>query len=181
MKLIWSPENATKAYMDTVRSSLAAWWNAEFIVETWSQGGVTATSIGLEIASCHTCCLHVCVVPAEQSIAEFVTPMKKAGMTPEVLVGEPEEMMAGLVGIDFLVVDSKLKDFARVLRQARLSPRGAVLCARMPIQEVLLVSDGEVWIVGQDVSTSLRSPNRKIKTKKLDQDVLTHNPEHFSI
>ncbi|BFG28705.1 hypothetical protein CerSpe_149790 [Prunus speciosa] len=56
--------------------------------------------------------------------------MKKAGMTPEVLVGEPEEMMAGLVGIDFLVVDSKRKDFARVLRQARLSPRGAIFVCK---------------------------------------------------
>ncbi|KAL6280143.1 hypothetical protein ACE6H2_017024 [Prunus campanulata] len=144
MKLIWSPENATKAYIDTVRScevfqesgvaelisAMAAGWNAEFIVETWSQGGVTATSIGLEIASRHTCGRHVCVVPDEQSRSEFVAAMNEAGMAPEVLVGEPEEVMAGLVGIDFLVVDSKRKDFARVLRQARLSPRGAVLVCK---------------------------------------------------
>ncbi|XP_016648210.1 PREDICTED: uncharacterized protein LOC103325785 [Prunus mume] len=84
-------------------SAMAAGWNAEFIVETWSQGG---------------------------SRAEFVTAMKEAGMEPEVLVREPEEVMAGLVGIDFLVMDSKRKDFARVLRQARLSHRGAVLVCK---------------------------------------------------
>ncbi|CAN6580837.1 hypothetical protein ACFX13_033002 [Malus domestica] len=144
MKLIWSPDTATKAYIDTVRScevfqesgvaelvsAMAAGWNAEFIVETWSSGGVIATSIGLEIASRHTRGRHVCVVPDEQSREEYAAAMKEAGMEAEVLVGEPEEVMAGLVGVDFLVVDSKRKDFARVLRQARLSHRGAVLVCK---------------------------------------------------
>ncbi|CAI0551574.1 unnamed protein product [Linum tenue] len=38
--------------------------------------------------------------------------------------------MQGMEGIDFLVVDSRRKDFARVLRAAKLSGRGAVLVCK---------------------------------------------------
>ncbi|KAL6174551.1 hypothetical protein ACLB2K_051197 [Fragaria x ananassa] len=145
MKLLWSPDTATKAYIDTVRScqvfnesgvaelvsAMAAGWNAKLIVETWSQGGAIATSIGLEVASRHTCRRHVCVVSDENARSEFITAMKEAAdMNPEVLVGEPEEVMSELVGIDFMVVDCKRKDYARVLRQARLNQRGAVLVCK---------------------------------------------------
>lgn len=112
-------------------SAMAAGWNAKLIVETWSQGGAIATSIGLEIASRHTCGRHVCVVSDENARSEFITAMKEAAdMNPEVLVGEPEEVMSQLVGIDFMVVDCKRKDYARVLRQARLNQRGAVLVCK---------------------------------------------------
>ncbi|KAF3552894.1 hypothetical protein F2Q69_00013999 [Brassica cretica] len=75
MKLIWSPETASKAYIDTVKSvkvissvhqceklgtpgaaelvaAMAAGWNATLIVETWSEGAeaVTGEARGLEIA-----------------------------------------------------------------------------------------------------------------------------------
>ncbi|KAJ7944806.1 DUF1442 family protein [Quillaja saponaria] len=146
MKLVWSPETASKAYIDTVKfcelfhesgvaeliSATAAGWNAKLIVETWSQGGVVPTSIGLSIASRHTGGRHVCIVPDERSRTEYAERMGDAGVlpAPEVIVGEPEEVMDGLVGIDFLVVDSKRKDFTRVLRQAKLSSGGAVLVCK---------------------------------------------------
>ncbi|KAI9076654.1 hypothetical protein K1719_041419 [Acacia pycnantha] len=145
MKLVWSPETASKAYIDTVKScelfresgvaelvsAMAAGWNAQLIVETWSQGGVMPTSIGLEIASRHTGGRHVCIVPDERSRSEYVRSMGEAGMSsPEVIVGEPEEVMNGLSGIDFLVVDSRRKDFSRVLRLAKLSSKGAVLVCK---------------------------------------------------
>ncbi|KAK9277675.1 hypothetical protein L1049_007222 [Liquidambar formosana] len=144
MKLVWSPEMASKAYIDTVKScelsqesgvaelisAMAAGWDAKFIVETWSQGGVITTSIGLSIASRHTCGRHMCVVPDERSRSEYVEAMGRAGMSPEVVVGEPEEVMGGLSGIDFLVVDCRRKDFAKVLRLAKLSHRGAVMVCK---------------------------------------------------
>ncbi|KDP25596.1 hypothetical protein JCGZ_20752 [Jatropha curcas] len=145
MKLIWTPETALKAYIETVKlcelfqesgvaeliSAMAAGWNAKLIVETWSQGGVMATSIGLAIASHQTNGRHVCVVPDEQSRSEYIEAMvNKARMSPEVVVGEAEEVMEKLIGIDFLVVDSRRKDFARVLRLAKLSNRGAVLICK---------------------------------------------------
>ncbi|CAL1375617.1 unnamed protein product [Linum trigynum] len=155
MKLIWSPELATKAYLDTVKacgisqesgvaelvSAMAAGWNAKFIVETWSHGGPVATSIGLAVASRHSGGRHVCVVPDEDSRSEYMRALRQAAAAgggnsidvpagDQVVVGEPEEVMRGLAGIDFLVVDSRRKDFARVLRAARLSGRGAVLVCK---------------------------------------------------
>lgn len=111
-------------------SAMAAGWNAQLIVETWSQSGVMPTSIGLAIASRHTGGRHVCVVPDEASRSEYAEKMREAGMSPEVVVGEAEEVMEGLVGIDFMVVDSRRKDFPRVLRLARLCSKGAVLVCK---------------------------------------------------
>jgi predicted O-methyltransferase YrrM len=111
-------------------SAMAAGWNANFIVETWSQGGVMVTSIGLAVASRHTNGKHVCIVPDEQSRSEYAQAMAAAGMSPKVVVGEPEEVMDELEGIDFMVVDCRWKDFARILRLAKLSSRGAVLACK---------------------------------------------------
>ncbi|CAK9173149.1 unnamed protein product [Ilex paraguariensis] len=144
MKLVWSPETASKAYIDTVKScevfnessvaelisAMAAGWNAKLIAETWFSGGVIATSIGLAVASRHTGGRHVCIVPDEQSRLEYVEAIGKAGISPEVIVGQPEEAMIGLIGIDFLVVDCRRNDFARILRVAGLGHRGAVLVCK---------------------------------------------------
>ena len=111
-------------------SAMAAGWNANLIAETWSQGGVISTSIGLAVASRHTGGRHVCIVPDERSRSEYAQSMGNAGMSPDIVVGEPEEVMSGLVGIDFLVVDTRRKDFARVLRQAKLNSKGAVLVCK---------------------------------------------------
>ncbi|XP_004511649.1 uncharacterized protein [Cicer arietinum] len=144
MKLVWSPDKASNAYIHTVQaceifnesgvaelvSAMAAGWNAQLIVETWSRGGVIPTSVGLAIASRQTCGRHVCIVPDERSRSEYAKSMGEAGMSPEIMVGEPEEVMDGLIGVDFLVVDSRRKDFPRVLRLAKLSGKGAVLICK---------------------------------------------------
>lgn len=112
-------------------SAMAAGWNAQLIVETWSEGGVIPTSVGLSIASHYTGGRHVCIVPDERSRLEYSARMSEAGMSPEIMVGEEaEEVMDGLVGIDFLVVDSRRKDYSRVLRVAKLSNKGAVLICK---------------------------------------------------
>ncbi|CAN4077892.1 unnamed protein product [Withania somnifera] len=154
MKLVWSPEKASKAYIDTVKSceifqessvaelisAMAAGWNAQMIVETWSKGGVTATSIGLAVASHHSGGKHICVVPDELSRTEYLQAMQRAGMSPEVIVSEPEKAMNGLTGIDFLVVDCRRDDFGRILGVAKLGQRGAVLICKNASSRVL-VSD----------------------------------------
>ncbi|XP_022759231.1 uncharacterized protein LOC111305731 [Durio zibethinus] len=168
MKLVWSPETASKAYIDTVKScelyhesgvaelvsAMAAGWNARFIVETWSQGGATATSIGLAVARIHTDGRHACIVPDERSRLEYVKALEVAGMSPEVIIGEPEEVMNGLNGIDFMVVDSQRKDFSRVLRLAKLSNRGAVLVCKNANSKSAssfrwrsVTDDGSRWLV----------------------------------
>ncbi|KAJ6334999.1 hypothetical protein OIU78_011770 [Salix suchowensis] len=150
MKLVWTPDTALKAYVCTVKtcgnskessvaeflSAMAAGWNAKLIVESWSNGGPIATSIGLAVAAKHTCGRHVCAVPDEGSRSEYVKAMHAAGMREtEVLVGEAEEVMAGLVGVDFLVADCRRRDFVRILRFAKLSNKGAVLACKNAFQQ----------------------------------------------
>ncbi|TKY70864.1 hypothetical protein E2542_SST07158 [Spatholobus suberectus] len=169
MKLAWSPERASKAYIDTVQScqvfresgvaelisAMAAGWNAQLIVETWSQGGVIATSVGLAVARKHTCGRHVCVVPDERARLEYAKRMGEAGVSAEIVVGEAEEVMEGLVGVDFLVVDAGRKDFPRVLRLAKLSSKGAVLLCK----NANSTSKGFIWrsLVAQGARRVVRS------------------------
>ncbi|XP_021753982.1 uncharacterized protein LOC110719370 [Chenopodium quinoa] len=160
MKVVWSPDNASKAYIDTVKScelyqesgvaelisAMAAGWNSKLIVETWSNGNFTPRSIGLAIAARHTGGRHVCVVPDDRSRSDYMQAMSSVvhGVpTPEILVGEPEEVMSELEGVDFLVVDSRRRDFSRFLRLARLSNRGAVLVCKNA--EVKTASSGFKW------------------------------------
>ncbi|KAI3982641.1 hypothetical protein MKX01_031380 [Papaver californicum] len=149
MNLIWCPETASKSYIDTVKSceniqessvaelisGTAGGWRPQFTVETWCHGGVISTSIGLSIASRHTGARYVCIVPDELSRSEYTEAMQKilsvsSSSLPEIIVGEPEDVMNGLVGVDFMVVDCRRKDFFKTLKFAKLSQRGAVLICK---------------------------------------------------
>ncbi|KAL8114487.1 hypothetical protein AgCh_021371 [Apium graveolens] len=144
MKLVWSPETASKAFIDTVNSckifkdssvaelisAMAAGWNAKLMVETWSRGGAIATSIGLAYASHHTNGRHVCIVPDKFSRTEYLKAMEIPGFTPEVIVGDPEEAFQTLQGIDFLVLNCEIDDFSRILKVVKLGHRGAVLVSK---------------------------------------------------
>ncbi|KAK9716454.1 hypothetical protein RND81_06G234700 [Saponaria officinalis] len=111
-------------------AAMAAGWNAKLIVETWSQGGRIATSIGLATAAKHTGGRHVCIVPDNRSRVAYIKAISSTITTPEIIVGDPEEVMSELEGVDFLVVDSRRRDFSQFLRLARLSQRGAVLVCK---------------------------------------------------
>ncbi|KAK6781466.1 hypothetical protein RDI58_019262 [Solanum bulbocastanum] len=145
MKLVWYPDKASKAYLDTVKScgllqesteaelisAMAAGWNAQMIVETWSRGGATSTSIGLSNAIQQTGGRHICIVPNEDSKAEYKSIMEKiTGMSPEIVTGEAEETLETLSGIDFLVLDCEKNDFSRILKVVKLGNRGAVLVCK---------------------------------------------------
>ncbi|XP_057811585.1 uncharacterized protein LOC131025812 [Salvia miltiorrhiza] len=144
MKLVWSPETASKALIDTVKSceifdessaaelvsAMAAGWNAQLLVETWRRGGPIAASVGLSVAAQHSGGRHICVVADEESKAEYVEAMRESGRAAEVVVGSPEEAMEGLEGIDFLVADWRRNDLTRILRAARLGHRGAVVVCK---------------------------------------------------
>lgn len=133
------PESGVAEFL----SATAAGWNSKLIVESWSYGGPIATSVGLAIAAHHTCGRHVCIVPDERSRSGYVKAMQEAARmmssssTTVVIVGEAEEVMEGLEGVDFLVVDSKRKDFARVLRFAKLGHKGAVLACKNACQRAI--------------------------------------------
>ncbi|MCE2055367.1 hypothetical protein HAX54_042485 [Datura stramonium] len=150
MKLVWSPETASKAYLDTIQtcgistkssvaeflSAMAAGYNAKLTVEAWESdnkinGDSITTSIGLAIAIKHNRGRYVCVVPNEESRLEYVRAMQNSGVSlPEVMVGEAEEVMKRLNGVDFLIVDERRSDFISVFYSARLSHRGAILVCK---------------------------------------------------
>ncbi|CAK8575080.1 unnamed protein product [Lathyrus sativus] len=148
MKLVWSPETALKSYIDTVKlkssekfkesgvaellSSMAAGWNAKFIVECYSNCGPIAASIGLAVAARNTGARHVCIVPDEGTRLHYTKALAEMGVSPppEIVRGEAETVIKSLDGLDFLVVDCRLRDFARVLKVAKVSTRGAVLACK---------------------------------------------------
>ncbi|XP_015055378.1 uncharacterized protein LOC107001941 [Solanum pennellii] len=150
MKLVWSPETASKAYLDTIQtcgistkssvaeflSAMAAGYNAKLTVEAWKNdskinGESIATSIGLAIATRHNRGRYVCVVPDEKSRLEYVGAMKNSGVAlPEVMVGEAKEVMERLNGVDFLVVDERRSDFISISNSANLSNHGAILVCK---------------------------------------------------
>ncbi|OIW21698.1 hypothetical protein TanjilG_08101 [Lupinus angustifolius] len=146
MKLVWSPETASKSYLDTVKlcekfkesevaeflSAMAAGWNAKFIVESWSNNGPIITSFGLAVAARNTGARHVCIVPDEPSTVQYTKAMAEIGVSPppEVVAGEAEKVIPRLLGLDFLVVDCKQREFDRVLRVAKVGNRGAVLACK---------------------------------------------------
>ncbi|KAE8675698.1 peptidyl-tRNA hydrolase ICT1 [Hibiscus syriacus] len=152
MKLVWSPETASKAYIDTVKlcelyhdsgvaelvSAMAAGWNARFILETWSHGVATATSIGLAVASSHTDGGHVCIVPDERSRLEYIQTLEVAVMSPKVIVGEPEELMSRLNGIDFVVVDSQRKRLFQGIAASKTEQQGSCYGEGLDIAHVAI-------------------------------------------
>ncbi|KFK35279.1 hypothetical protein AALP_AA5G264200 [Arabis alpina] len=152
MKLVWSPETASNAYIHTVQtcksykessvaeylSATAAGWNTRLIVETWTRGDPIATSVGLAVAAIHTCGRHVCIVPDEESRTEYEDVMKRAvtSKATEVMVGESsEDVVERLSGVDFMVVDSKRREFVKALGLARTSKMGAVLVCKNAMQK----------------------------------------------
>lgn len=142
----WQCELYQESGVAELISAMAAGWNSKLIVETWSHGNFTPRSIGLAIAARHTSGRHVCVVPDDRSRNDYMQAMSSAAAgvpLPEIIVGEPEEVMAEIDGVDFLVVDSRRRDFSRFLRLARLSSRGAVLVCKNA--EVKTSSFGFKW------------------------------------
>ncbi|CAH2034498.1 unnamed protein product [Thlaspi arvense] len=114
-------------------SAKAAGWNTRLIVETWRRGDPIATSVGLAIAAIHTCGRHVCIVPDEESRTEYENVMKRAlaSEATEVVVGESaEDVVERLSGVDFMVVDSKRREFVKALGLANTSERAAVLVCK---------------------------------------------------
>ncbi|KAK1303478.1 hypothetical protein QJS10_CPB11g00458 [Acorus calamus] len=141
MKLVWCPETASNAYIDTVKalsdgsnvaelvSAMAGGWGAQMILEAWSRGDKVDTSLGLSIAARHTRGRHVCVVPDEESRSEYLFAMSVVGAAEVevVVVGEEEEGVMEGVPEGWT---SWWREFKRVVRSARLGHRGAVLVCK---------------------------------------------------
>ncbi|KAI3796654.1 hypothetical protein L1987_39333 [Smallanthus sonchifolius] len=170
MKLVWSPDTASKAYIDTAKtckkfkesdhveliSAMAGGWNPRLIVEAWSSGSNITTSLGLGIAARHLGARYVCMVQNERSKLEYETSMKDHGSpVPELVVGEAKDVMAKLPEVEFMVVDGRREDSYELFRVARLSRRGAVLVCVNGMQRFM---EGFRWeLVVGDKSRLVRS------------------------
>ncbi|CAA0815248.1 Protein of unknown function (DUF1442 [Striga hermonthica] len=171
MKLVWSPETATKAFIDTVKScklykesgvaelisAMAAGWNAQLIVETWSRGGPIATSIGLAVAAAHSGGRHVCIVPDEASKSEYVESMRWHGQPAcDIVVGLTERAVEEFEGVDFLVANCARDDLPGMLRAAKLGERGAVIVCKNA--SLRATSDSKWWgVIGGESRRIVRS------------------------
>ncbi|XP_075095336.1 uncharacterized protein LOC107805131 [Nicotiana tabacum] len=148
MTLVWSPETASKAYLDPIQTceissktsaaeflaAMAGGYNAKLIVETWKkdENGEANITTSIAIAANHTHGRHVCVVRDEASRVEYVSAMQKLSRDvslPEVVVGEHVEeiIRSKLSRVDFLVVDDWTKDFTRAFNSVKLNQHGAIL------------------------------------------------------
>ncbi|KAI3764702.1 hypothetical protein L2E82_14715 [Cichorium intybus] len=145
MELVWSPEMASKVFIDTVNncinfqesdeaemiSAMAGGWNPRLIVEAWLGGSEITTSIGLEIAARNLGGRYVCIIQNESLRSEFVAAMEEHGLpVPDLMVGEAKEVMARLPEVEFMVVDGRRKDLRELFGVAKLSHRGAVLLCK---------------------------------------------------
>lgn len=74
----------------------------------------------------------MCAMADEKSRSEYAKTLQEAGVSipTEIVFGEAEMAMAAVVGVDFLVVDCKRRDFARVLRFVKVSNKGAILVCK---------------------------------------------------
>lgn len=130
--LFWQCEKFKESGVPELLSAMAAGFNTKFIVESWCYGGPIAASVGLAVAARNTGARHVCIVPDEKSRVRYIEALEEMGVSPppEVVAGEAEEAVSRLAGLDFLLVDCKRREFARVLRVAKVSPKGAVLACK---------------------------------------------------
>nr|XP_029116869.1 uncharacterized protein LOC105032532 [Elaeis guineensis] len=128
MKLVWCSEIASKAYIDVVKVLADRELKETNVAElAWEHDDGAATSLGLEAAARHTRGQHVCIVPNKRLAAEYEEVMRRAGLLLVewgVVVGEGEEVMGELEGVDFMVVEWQSRDAAKVLR---VGSRGMVV------------------------------------------------------
>ncbi|CAL4888024.1 unnamed protein product [Urochloa decumbens] len=154
MKLVWCPEVASKAYIDGVRAlagrddlagsaevaelvaAMAGGWNAQLVVEApdvssaQSSSSPPATSLALAAAARRTGGRYARVLPEGDTSAGDIGSQADAdaGAEPSaVVVGDADEAMARLDGVDLLVIDARRRDAAAVLRAARPGARGMVV------------------------------------------------------
>ncbi|KAL6646940.1 hypothetical protein ACP70R_015634 [Stipagrostis hirtigluma subsp. patula] len=131
-------------------SAMAGGWNAQLVVEapdvlaaasssSFPSRSPAATSLALAAAARRTGGRYACVLPDAESAAahagacfqhqEGAAAAASSSPSPAttVVVGEADEAMRRLEGVDLLVVDARRRDAADVLRAARPGPRGMVV------------------------------------------------------
>ncbi|XP_021725034.1 uncharacterized protein LOC110692327 [Chenopodium quinoa] len=127
----WSPENATKAYIRTLKmetkekepnaaefiSALAAGNNAQVMVAACAQKMVTPNLLAL-VSAAHQTGGHVtCIVPGREELLSSKRALKSDAKYVNFVVGDAKDLLLNeYKNADFFLVDCNLKDYEGVMR-----------------------------------------------------------------
>ncbi|KAE8694238.1 40S ribosomal protein S13 [Hibiscus syriacus] len=139
----WSAENATKAYIKTLKmshkakepnvaefiSALAAGNNAQLMVAAYP-GAADYTSLALVAAANHTGGRVVCILPGIEQLQISKKILGYDACHIEFVVGETQDLLVSKYEeADFVLMDCNLEDHEGILKaaQAGTKPNGAVV------------------------------------------------------
>ncbi|KAJ1685047.1 hypothetical protein LUZ63_016437 [Rhynchospora breviuscula] len=153
--MVWSPESAANAYLDTLKlcknelerkksdpsvipvqpqksefiSALAAGTSAQLIVEVSPEA--SHSTIALAAAARQTGGRLVCILPQEESLAPSKEVMEESGLDDIVdfQVGDPAELLPKYENIDFSLVDCNSEYYEDVLKIIDVNPKKSVVVA----------------------------------------------------
>ncbi|RYR38561.1 hypothetical protein Ahy_A09g043611 [Arachis hypogaea] len=128
----WSAENATKAYLSTLKmgqkakepdvaefiSALAAGNNAQTMVVACA-GAAGSTALALVAAANQTGGQVICIVNSHQNLKASKTALGTAAQRVEFMVGEAQELMVNHTfdSADFLLIDCNLDSHEEILKK----------------------------------------------------------------
>ncbi|KAK7270785.1 hypothetical protein RJT34_26205 [Clitoria ternatea] len=125
----WSAENATKAYLNTLKlgqkgkepavaefiSALAAGNNAQLMVVACS-GAADSTTLALVTAAHQTGGHVVCIVPTHEHLNASKSVLGMASSQVQFMVGESHQELVLLNQADFVLIDCNLVNHAEILK-----------------------------------------------------------------
>ncbi|TKY51964.1 hypothetical protein E2542_SST23484 [Spatholobus suberectus] len=121
----WSAENATKAYLSTLKmgqkckepdvaefiSALAAGNNAQLMVVACA-GAADPTTLALVAAAHQTGGQVICIVPGHEELSASKIALGMASHQVQFMVGEAQELLAA----DFVLIDCNLENHEEILK-----------------------------------------------------------------
>ncbi|XP_020574963.1 uncharacterized protein LOC110020993 [Phalaenopsis equestris] len=147
--MVWSPQSAAIAYLDTVKlckevkepsspiepestqflSALAAGMSAQHIVEVSPQA--SQSTVALAVAARQTGGRLVCILPQPESLVESKQVIEDSGLTDivEFKVGDPYKLLPECENVDFSVVDCKSESYTGLLKLLDMNPTKSVVVA----------------------------------------------------
>ncbi|GFP88293.1 hypothetical protein PHJA_000973000 [Phtheirospermum japonicum] len=129
----WSAENATNAYLRTMRmgknakepngaefiSALAAGNNAQFVVVACG-GTADSTTLALAAAAQQTGGRIVCILPDEQKLHTSQITLAINATNVEFVVGDAHELLSNTYeGFDFVAIDCNLENHEAIISELR--------------------------------------------------------------
>ncbi|RDX61335.1 hypothetical protein CR513_60449 [Mucuna pruriens] len=127
----WSAENATKAYLSTLKmgekckepdvaefiSALAAGNNAQMMVVACA-GAADSTTLALVAAAHQTGGQVICIVPSHQELCASKNALGVASHQVQFMVGEAQELLSHQCdqAADFVLIDCKLENHEEILK-----------------------------------------------------------------